>query len=137
MAAELLRHLWEASGPAWPLIVTSAGTHAFPGLDATEHAATAMRERGRDLSGHTSRSVTAETLTDVDLILTVTDRHKQALLQGWPDLMGRVFTLGEYAGQGQDVPDPFGGSLEDYRQTARSLEQFLGPIIKRIRLEGA
>ena len=137
MAAALLKHLWAKAAPGWDLEVSSAGTGAFPGSPATEHAVTAMRRRGLDLTGHRSQPVNDQSLAGVDLILTMTERHKDAIRMPWPHLADRLFTLGEYAGTREDVPDPFGGSLEEYEATASRLEALLTRIVERIRKEGA
>ncbi len=134
MAAVLLRHLWAQADPGWDLEVASAGTGAFPGMPATDHAMTAMRERGIDLSGH--RSQVLPDVSGFDLVLTMTRGHRDAILARQPAMSGRVFTLAEYAGAGQDVPDPFGGPLYAYQQTAKTLESMLQAVINRIRTEG-
>lgn len=137
MAEAMLKHEWQAAGHGWDLEVTSAGTGAMPGCAASPHALSAMRSRGLDLSAHRSRSVDEQTLAGVDLILTMTRRHKEHILSRWPHLAGRVFHLGEYAGNGQEISDPFGGTLQDYAATATDLFAMLPIVVDRIRKEGA
>lgn len=137
MAAALLKRLWAEAGAPWELRVESAGTHAFPGLNASEHAIAAMRERGIDLNEHRSQAVTDETLRSADLILTMTGRHNDYIRTLWPDRANSVYTLGEFAGGSRDVPDPFGGPLKEYQSTAAALEQTLRAVIERIKREGA
>lgn len=134
MAMVLLQDLWQQADPGWSLQVDSAGTGAFPGLSAADHALTAMKERGLDLSAHRSRP--APNLQGYDLVLTMTRAHKDALVASQPNMAGRVFTLGEYAGTGQEVPDPFGGPLSAYQHTATAMEPMLRAVIQRIRAEG-
>jgi protein-tyrosine phosphatase len=137
MAAVLLRHLWEQqAAPGWELEVSSAGTSAFPGLAASPHAVTAMRSHGLDLAGHLSRAADGAVVNEADLILAMTQRHKEHLLALRPDLGRKVYTLGEYSGAGVDVPDPFGGELTDYETTAQSLVFMLLAVVERIRREG-
>jgi len=135
MAAALLREYWKREQPGWELTVDSAGTGAFPGLPATSHAVAAMQERGIDLTGHRSQPVL--TLDGYDLVLTMTRAHRDALRSRFPEAAGRVFTLGEYAGGDADLPDPFGGSLEQYRRTAAALEALMPSVVARIRTEGS
>lgn len=137
MAEGLMKDLWQRAAPGWDLDVISAGTGAIPGDTASKHAVTAMSTRGIDLSGHRSRKVEDQSPRDFDLILTMTTRHKEHLLSRWPQLAGRVYTLGEYAGSGADITDPFGGTLQDYETTAVALDAKLQAIIDRIRKEGA
>lgn len=134
MAMALLRELWEKADPGWTLQVESAGTGALPGMAATDHAVTVMKDRGIDLSGHRSQPV--PDLQGYDLILTMTRGHKEAILARQPQMADRVFTLGEYAGTAQEVPDPFGGPLGAYQQTAAALESLLQAVVDRIRAEG-
>jgi protein-tyrosine-phosphatase len=136
MAAGLLRHLWDRANPGWALAVRSAGTNAFPGLEASEHAVTALRNRGLDITGHRSRTVDHLGLSETDLVLTMTRRHKEHILALRPELAGRVHTVAEYAGSHDDIDDPFGGTLADYERTAQSLEQLLDAVVERIRREG-
>lgn len=135
MAAAMLRQLWQKA-PAWPLDVGSAGTGAVPGITATEHAVTAMNRRGLDITPHRSRTVDDHTLAGVDLVLTMTGRHKDYILLHWPQMKGKVYTLGEYARNGGDVADPFGGDLAQYETTAGDLEKVLQAVVDRIRKEG-
>lgn len=134
MAMTLLRDLWQKANPGWALEVNSAGTGAFPGSPATAHAVTVMKSRGLDLSSHRSQPVSD--LRDYDLVLTMTQSHRDAILARQPAMAGRVFTLGEYAGTGQDIPDPFGGPLSAYQHTASALEPMLQAVVNRIRTEG-
>lgn len=136
MAAALLKRLWADAAPGWELEVHSAGTAALPGHPATEHAVQALKELEVDLAGHTSRAVEEDLLQRADLILVMTALHRARLLERWPALADRIHTLGEYAGVWRDVSDPFGGSLDEYRQTAADLKQLLRAVVERIRSEG-
>lgn len=134
MALVLLKDLWQKANSGWDLEVESAGTGAYPGMPAADHAIVAMQERGLDLSAHRSQPV--PTFNEFDLVLTMTRSHRDAILARQPSMAGRVFTLGEYTRTGQDVPDPFGGPLSAYQETALALESVLQAVVDRIRTEG-
>jgi len=136
MAAALLNRLWEQASTGRELTVLSAGTGAMAGQPASMHAVTAMGNRGLDLANHQSTVLAASMAEGADLILTMTARHKEHILQKWPALAGRTYSLGEYAGNVSDVADPFGGTLDDYESTARELELALQAVVERIRREG-
>ncbi|MDF2626290.1 MAG: low molecular weight protein-tyrosine-phosphatase [Symbiobacteriaceae bacterium] len=137
MAEAMLRHEWQAAAPGWDIEVLSAGTGAMPGSAASPHAVSAMRNRGLDLSAHRSRTVDDQTLASVDLVLTMTHRHREYILSRWPHLAGRVHHISEYVGSAQDIADPFGGTLADYEATASDFAAKLPHIVDRIRKEGA
>lgn len=137
MAATLLRQLWAKANPGWELEVTSAGTSTAAGLPATSHAVTTMKQRGLDLNTHRSQAVALDLLKRSDLVLTMTEHHKAQVRALWPGISDRLFTVGEYAGIKQDVPDPFGGPLTEYERTAATLERLLQAVAERIQREGA
>lgn len=110
----------------WQARARSAGLFvAEPVVSA--NSAAVMREQGIDISGHIPMQITDEIIREADLLLTMTDSHKRQLLRGGvsPDKVG---TLAEFAGEAGDVPDPYGGSIEVYRSTAREIKRLLEKI---------
>jgi protein-tyrosine-phosphatase len=52
--------------------------------------------------------------------------HKNSILKKLPHLEGKVFTLPEFAGTpDEEVEDPVGQSLEEYRKVLRKIEGYL------------
>ncbi|HLO03902.1 MAG TPA: low molecular weight protein arginine phosphatase [Symbiobacteriaceae bacterium] len=129
MAGALLQGLWRGDEQ---LEVLTAGTSTVHGLPATTHAVTAMQERGLDLGAHRSQPVTPALLKSVDLVLTMTVSHREALRAQFPAMANKIHTLAEYAGSARDVSDPFGGPLDEYRRTAQSLAELLSAAISRM-----
>ncbi len=108
------------------LNVRSAGLAAFAGVPATAEAMEAALEKGIDLSGHQSRPLGKAEAVESDMILTMTQRHKEMILKKLPDLAGKVFLFSEFAGMGQeDVEDPIGQPLEAYRRVLGQMETYL------------
>lgn len=142
MAEALLR---DALARQWPaglerIEVRSAGTMAAPGLPASEHAVTALRELNLDISGHRSQPLTLELLGQSALVLTMTRGHKAQVQRQLASGAPQVFTLLEYAHAGepwgqQDIPDPFGAALETYRSTASALARAMERVVQRLRQE--
>ena len=58
-------------------------------------------------------------MDNADLIVTMTRGHQRELRRRFPDRRDRILTLVELSGLpgDLDIPDPFGGSLEDYEST--------------------
>jgi len=98
----------------------SAGTGAFTGLPASEHAVTAASELGADISGHRSKRVNQYLLDESDIIFCMTKEHAKIA----SDFVDRkkVFIL-----RG-GVPDPYGGNLDKYRACAAEIMKKLIPI---------
>jgi len=132
MAEALFRA--KANGQEWE--VRSAGVAAFDGQSASAHAIEVLRERGIDTE-HKSSSLSEELVDWADLILTMTESHKRAVLSIFPAAQSKVHTLREFVGvEGiTDIADPFGGDLEVYRRCAQEIEESLDMLIDRLSRE--
>ena len=87
----------------------------------SENSLEVCKENGIDISAHIPTPITAEMINEADVILTMTSSHKMAF-----GGMDKVFTIGEYFGNGENITDPYGGSIDIYRETFRQLEKLIG-----------
>lgn len=117
------------------ITVASAGIYALTGAPASPEAVEALAEWGIDLSGHQARLLTPEMVREADLVLTMTARHKTAVLEMVPEAKDKVFTLSEYAGFAGDIPDPIGKPLFFYRQYAEEIRRLCQVALARFRSE--
>ncbi len=62
----------------------------------------------------------------------MTESHKQHVLARFPEAEGKTFTLHEFLGDDKDVVDPFGGSIDVYRQTRDELEQAIEKLHEKL-----
>ena len=131
MAEALFKKMLDDKGKSKEFKVSSCGTHAIFGLPASENAIQVMKDEGTDLSGHRSRPLTEDILT-ADLVLTMTLSQKEYILSIFPEMRGKVFTLGEYAGDGREIPDPIGMDTNFYRMVAREIKAKLQKIITKL-----
>ncbi|MCL0067469.1 low molecular weight protein arginine phosphatase [Peptococcaceae bacterium] len=112
--------------------ILSAGTMALPGSPASEFAINALKSMDIDISNHKATLVDKELLDEVDLILTMTKSHYYYVLQLAPEAEKKLFTLGEYAGVGSNIPDPIGQPLEVYEACAAVLKQMISLALNKI-----
>ena len=130
MAEYLYRHMLEermAEGnlSACAIAVSSAGIFATDGSAGSHMAEEVLAEEfGIDGSAHRATMLTFDGAHKADLILTMTEGHKLALLRAFPELKDKVYTLGEY-GHGQDVQDPFMGSYPTYSACAHQIIELI------------
>ncbi|MBE3597029.1 MAG: ribose 5-phosphate isomerase B [Hydrogenibacillus sp.] len=126
----------------------SAGLAAVPGEPASAHAEAAVAAYGASLGAHRARRLDDQAVAWADLILTMTEAHRESVLSLFPDAAGKVWTLGawvrhlaEAAGGATppggalssawgdpgalDIPDPFGLGREAYERTAEVLDALL------------
>ena len=108
------------------VLVISAGIAAMAGAGASPEAVVVMAERGLDLSHHIAQPVGDRLIRHADVILTMTNGHRGALLSQWPEATARTFVLSP---DGMDISDPIGGPTELYQQCA---DQILAALEQRI-----
>ncbi len=125
MAEVLLRNKIDKNNVAEQIAVASAGIAAWNEGRASKGAQCAMKQRGIDLLSHRSRLLTREDIVRADLLLTMTASHKEAVLSIMPEAWNKVFTLAEFAGEGKDISDPYGGDSAIYEACAVEIERIL------------
>jgi protein-tyrosine-phosphatase len=141
MAEVLFKDLLEKEGEVLGDIkVMSAGTYANTGDTATYQALEVMEEKGLSLKEHRAGLLTKALLEEADLILTMTIHHKGAILQMAPEMEDKVFTLKEYVNNGNDmrdinISDPFGQSIEVYRNSAQEILENLKKLLIKLKKE--
>ncbi len=102
--------------------IASAGIAAMPGSPAADQATQVMNQQGLEIGDHASQPITERTAQVADLILTMTNGHRQALISHWPMLEPRTKTL---RADGGDISDPIGSPVEVYQACADQIEQSL------------
>lgn len=117
--------------------VASAGVSAFPGLPASEEAVEVAAENDLDLARHQSSSLTADAVERADLVLVMAAHHLDAVHHLGGAEKGTLLTAfaagdeGE-AGAARGVPDPIGGTREEYAETFRTLEGLVREALRRL-----
>jgi len=112
------------------VIVMSAGVSASVGGSAASEAVAAVEQidpKLRDLAmRHETQPVTDALIQHADVIFTMTQMHRQAIVSHWPTVAGRTHTL---HADGRDVADPIGGPFDRYKRCAAQMET---EIVRRL-----
>jgi len=95
MAQALLEHMLAEQGVT-DIVVQSAGVAAEPGAQASPFAKQALQELGIDLSKHRAQNLDLALVEWADLILTMTRRHKQFVVDTFPSAAEKTFVLKEF-----------------------------------------
>ena len=113
--------------------VSSAGTSAWDGSPASDGALLVALERGLDLSSHRAQQLTRELVQSNDVVLVMGPHHQERAeaLGG----EGRTHLLSAFAAgtsSGRAINDPFGGDLDQYRETLVELQSEIRRVFDRL-----
>jgi len=129
MAEALLRRAIADRPELRDLEVASAGVAAIDGNRATRLACSAIRDAfGLDMSGHRARQLDAT--ADADIVLALDEATLRAARRLAPKTTPQL--LGEYAGTGEEVDDPYGGERAEYDACARQIDRLVQAVVSRL-----
>ncbi len=128
--------LFRAKTAGLQIDILSAGVAAMDGQKASEYANQVLIERGIE-HNHSAQRLNEQLVAWADLILTMTQGHKSVVMQFFPGAAGKLYTLKEFTGAGDqsDIADPFGGSFETYKRCAEEIDGLLDLLHKRLTSE--
>lgn len=113
--------------------VESAGTFAFDGDKASPNAVKALKSINIDISNHKSSLIHNNLIEEVDLILTMASSHKELIARKFPQSIGKVFLLNEYAfNELKDIMDPYGGDLKGYELVRDEIYKAVEEIVVKL-----
>lgn len=120
----------------------SAGLFPREGEPASCFSTQVMKDNWRiNIEKHRARTLKSEDLDSSDLILTMTEGHKYQILSAYPHAKNKVSTIKEYVYTPEkpeeklfnDVSDPYGASLDVYKQCAEEIENLVRLLIERLK----
>lgn len=136
MAKALLEKIWAEENRDNNINVMSAGLFTSNGVLASVEAIQVMQEYGIDITNHEATQLAEEVLQQANLILTMTDAHRSAIIDKYPEYESIVHTLTGYLDYSGDIIDPFGRGIEAYYKTASQLEELIRKLVERLTPNG-
>jgi protein-tyrosine phosphatase len=134
MAAGLLKKILAEKGN---YKVVTAGTGTIRGMRPTRETVQIMSEQNIDVSNHLSQPLSEEIVLEADLILVMELRHKEYILDRWPQVKHKVHLLSEFGRMDKeaklvdpDIPDPIARPLEFYRQVFEIIQESIIRTVK-------
>ncbi len=123
--------------------ILSAGISALPGMNPTPEAIRVMTEQGIDISRYITTQVHEDLVKKADLILVMSNIHKDYIKTKFTFAQDKIYLLKEFAQIGEfkstrsadenyKIVDPLGRPIEFYRIVARELEENLEKILDKI-----
>ena len=116
---------------------SSCGIYAFDGDPASIEAISVMKEEfNLNLRPHRAKVLDELDISESYLILTMTNHHKEMILDIYPECADKIFTLKDYAlGEDGDVLDPFGMEEKEYKDCVYEIESLLLDLIEKLELD--
>ncbi|MCM8788952.1 MAG: L-threonylcarbamoyladenylate synthase [Candidatus Omnitrophica bacterium] len=109
------------------IVVISAGIEPDFYGSASRESIEAMKEVGIDVQKFVSKSLTREMVEFSDLVFVMEEKHRERVLQLFPQAYDRVFVL--------NVQDPAGGDIFKYRQIRDIIKQrIITDVLTRIKI---
>jgi tRNA threonylcarbamoyl adenosine modification protein (Sua5/YciO/YrdC/YwlC family) len=135
MAEALLRHIFAERSGRFPrgqrgrsYRVESAGTAVMREGDVNPLAVQVMAEIGMDISSHRSRPLSMDMIAAADHIYTMTEHHRQTILEMVPEAKDRVEPLDPE----DDVLDPAGADVLAYRECREQIEALIERVAVKL-----
>ena len=114
--------------------VYSCGIFAENGDISTNEAVQTMKEYDIDLKKHKATNIQNSNIKGMDIILCATTAHKNNVINMYPELKEKIFTMKEYAGYDNndlDIKDPWGYGIDVYKRCAKEIEECINKYIKK------
>lgn len=109
----------------------SAGLAAF-GEPISAHACTALEEMGipstqkNDYRSHVSREIDIEMMEAAELVVGISSSHAVRLMAMFPQYASKITCMPK------DISDPWGGSLEDYKDCLAEISEGVREIYEKL-----
>lgn len=106
---------------------SSAGMSFCNGDAVSENSVIVCKEIGIDISKHRSKSINHDDVNNYDIFAVMTENHAQTLIMaGIPD--EKIYIMG--------ISDPFGGSVEVYRNCRDEIQKACEKLYQKIKENG-
>ena len=90
-----------------------------------------MKSAGMTLEGHVAKQFDSESLQPDTLILTVDESTKKKMISEYENTEN-VYTLSEFAGEGEEIPDPYGKPLTAYGECFEVLKRLIDQLEEKL-----
>ena len=75
-------------------------------------------------------------MADADWVIPMTQAQEESLKRLFPQYETKTRCLGKWGNSQKDILDPWMGSLDVYRLTAKEISELLSELKEKLRLEG-
>ena len=113
------------------LNVYSSGLGALVGKPADPKSVELMTKKGIDLTKHCAQQINSVLVSASDLILTMEQKHVDAILAQYPESRGKVHLIGKWSNN-IEIPDPYKKDMDAFSSAATLIETGLNAWQKKL-----
>ena len=103
------------------LNVYSSGLGALVGKPADPISVELMHEKSINLNTHAAQQINSVLVSNADLILTMEQKHVDAIQNKYPESRGKVHLISKWTNN-QDIPDPYKKKKEAFELASNMIE---------------
>ncbi len=112
----------------------SAGVAVVEGSVTSKNSAEVVKQNiNLDISSRKAVQINEDMIRKSRLILTMTGYIRDIIKKSFPEFKNRVYTLSEFVSLDQDITDPFGKSINEYKNTYKQLENGISLLINKLK----
>lgn len=121
------------------VLVSSAGIFAIDGVRASANSIKVLREHHSIVVEHTARKLSRRMLESADIVLTMTMSHKAFILNAFPEMSSKTFTLNQYVygdinnSRNLDIEDPYMGDETVYKKCSMEIKEAVDRLIIKLK----
>ena len=113
------------------LNVYSSGLGALVGKSADPKSVALMKAKDIALEKHCAQQINSVLVSGADLILTMEQRHVEAIQLKFPESRGKVHLIGKW-NDNQEVPDPYKKDQKAFEEASALIESGLDAWQKKL-----
>ncbi len=98
----------------------------------SKHSETLLRDQGINATMHRSTQINNLIIRRSWLLVVMTESHREQLLAMVPYARHKVRLLSEFGGNGTDIEDPYGGTLDQYRYAFMRIDTHIQSLIEYV-----
>ena len=112
----------------------SAGLCVIPKSKTSVNSVEVLKNNMKiNITDRSAVQITEELIQKSDLIFTMSQSIKSALLQTFANSKDKVFSLNEYVGVQGDIVDPYGEDISIYENTFHTMEKLIILLIAKLK----
>ena len=112
----------------------SAGVAVVEGSVTSKNSAVVVKQNTNlDISSRKAVQINEDMIRKSMLVLTMTGYIRDIIKKSFPEFKNKVYTLNEFVSLDQDIIDPFGKDIEEYRCTYKQLKNGVLLLINKLK----